>query len=443
MRMPQTVPTVGFNTLDPGDSSTTSYSMADLDLSILAESSYSFQVPSPSHSFPDSAGSPPTLYHSPSPEAGKGFPTQYPPSPEAMDDLDQFVKYSSQMLLSDQPICDTYQRKPSSPPSQPQSPLQDQQADHQLLRQFLNDKSYLQNVKAEPYYDSLSEMLTTNIKQENGSAPTCCGGNNHNNSNGGEPDVCGDVKIEPFLALALDQISQEIELACKTLDISPGEKGKTREVKGKSAMMADHASSSSVNSPSKKSQVVWSESTRRVRDGPKNAPEAFPFPRERTREGKTQPRDSWNSPFPNPKEWLVGDVKKWVMWTVGQYSLPYVNVDNFQLDGLALLNLTEEAFMRLAPQCGDALMATLDLWSTAEIRMRRSARGMSGQGQGQDGSTPFDLASLASWSSAEGSSSLSPRSLHDRDDSDGKIAFQSSWDQRASFTSRHANFHLV
>ena len=54
--------------------------------------------------------------------------------------------------------------------------------------------------------------------------------------------------------------------------------------------------------------------------------------------------------FVDPKEWLVGDVKKWVMWTVGQYSLPYVNVDNFQLDGLALLNLTEEAFMRLAPQ---------------------------------------------------------------------------------------------
>lgn len=48
--------------------------------------------------------------------------------------------------------------------------------------------------------------------------------------------------------------------------------------------------------------------------------------------------------------WSTGDVKAWVMFTLQHYNLPMVPIENFTMDGAALVALTEEEFNHRAPQ---------------------------------------------------------------------------------------------
>lgn len=48
--------------------------------------------------------------------------------------------------------------------------------------------------------------------------------------------------------------------------------------------------------------------------------------------------------------WSTGDVKAWVMFTLQHYNLPMVPMENFTMDGAALVALTEDEFNQRAPQ---------------------------------------------------------------------------------------------
>lgn len=54
--------------------------------------------------------------------------------------------------------------------------------------------------------------------------------------------------------------------------------------------------------------------------------------------------------FSDPMQWTTGDVKAWVMFTLQHYNLPMVPMENFTMDGAALVALTEEEFNHRAPQ---------------------------------------------------------------------------------------------
>ena len=54
--------------------------------------------------------------------------------------------------------------------------------------------------------------------------------------------------------------------------------------------------------------------------------------------------------FPDPMLWSTGDVKAWVMFTLQHYNLPMVPMENFTMDGAALVALTEEEFNQRASQ---------------------------------------------------------------------------------------------
>lgn len=54
--------------------------------------------------------------------------------------------------------------------------------------------------------------------------------------------------------------------------------------------------------------------------------------------------------FADPMLWSTGDVKAWVMFTLQHYNLPMVPIENFTMDGAALVVLTEEEFNQRAPQ---------------------------------------------------------------------------------------------
>lgn len=54
--------------------------------------------------------------------------------------------------------------------------------------------------------------------------------------------------------------------------------------------------------------------------------------------------------FSDPMLWSTGDVKAWVMFTLQHYNLPMVPIENFTMDGAALVALTEDEFNHRAPQ---------------------------------------------------------------------------------------------
>lgn len=54
--------------------------------------------------------------------------------------------------------------------------------------------------------------------------------------------------------------------------------------------------------------------------------------------------------FPDPLQWSTGDVKAWVMFTLQHYNMPMVPMENFAMDGAALVALTEEEFNQRASQ---------------------------------------------------------------------------------------------
>lgn len=53
--------------------------------------------------------------------------------------------------------------------------------------------------------------------------------------------------------------------------------------------------------------------------------------------------------------WSTGDVKAWVMFTLQHYNLPMVPIENFTMDGAALVALTEDEFNHRAPQVSSIL----------------------------------------------------------------------------------------
>ncbi|XP_022829157.1 DNA-binding protein D-ETS-4-like isoform X2 [Spodoptera litura] len=69
---------------------------------------------------------------------------------------------------------------------------------------------------------------------------------------------------------------------------------------------------------------------------------------------------------PDPMQWSTGDVKSWVMFTLQHYNLPMVPMENFTMDGAALVALTEEEFNHRAPQAGSTLYAQLEIWRTSQ-----------------------------------------------------------------------------
>ncbi|PZC83407.1 hypothetical protein B5X24_HaOG207791 [Helicoverpa armigera] len=69
---------------------------------------------------------------------------------------------------------------------------------------------------------------------------------------------------------------------------------------------------------------------------------------------------------PDPMQWSTGDVKAWVMFTLQHYNMPMVPMENFTMDGAALVALTEEEFNQRASQAGSTLYAQLEIWRTSQ-----------------------------------------------------------------------------
>ncbi|CAB3229278.1 unnamed protein product [Arctia plantaginis] len=69
---------------------------------------------------------------------------------------------------------------------------------------------------------------------------------------------------------------------------------------------------------------------------------------------------------PDPMLWSTGDVKAWVMFTLQHYNLPMVPMENFTMEGAALVSLTEDEFNQRAPQAGSTLYAQLEIWRTSQ-----------------------------------------------------------------------------
>ncbi|XP_072047581.1 uncharacterized protein [Amphiura filiformis] len=67
---------------------------------------------------------------------------------------------------------------------------------------------------------------------------------------------------------------------------------------------------------------------------------------------------------PDPYQWSIEEVDRWVRRTNSQYSLPQINMDYFHMDGVSLCNLTEEDFRRRAPN-SDVIFSHLDVWKSA------------------------------------------------------------------------------
>lgn len=68
----------------------------------------------------------------------------------------------------------------------------------------------------------------------------------------------------------------------------------------------------------------------------------------------------------DPVNWSSEDVRKWLLWTLRQYSLPMIQLEYFDLDGATLCSLSDHDFrQRTSLQCGDTLYAQLDIWKIA------------------------------------------------------------------------------
>ncbi|XP_077582673.1 SAM pointed domain-containing Ets transcription factor [Stigmatopora nigra] len=74
---------------------------------------------------------------------------------------------------------------------------------------------------------------------------------------------------------------------------------------------------------------------------------------------------------PDPVEWNVGNVQKWLLWTEHLYRLPHAGRTFQELSGKDLCAMSEDDFRQRSPQCGDTLHAHLDIWkSTAWMKER-------------------------------------------------------------------------
>ncbi|XP_077975659.1 uncharacterized protein LOC144431411 [Styela clava] len=67
---------------------------------------------------------------------------------------------------------------------------------------------------------------------------------------------------------------------------------------------------------------------------------------------------------PDPQLWSEDQVEKWVVWTISQYSLPFLDSSLFRIKGSQLCKMSEEQMRSIAPKCGDFLHAHLEIWKT-------------------------------------------------------------------------------
>lgn len=67
----------------------------------------------------------------------------------------------------------------------------------------------------------------------------------------------------------------------------------------------------------------------------------------------------------DPNLWTQEQVLKWAKWTLDQYKLPMAYVDDFQMDGPTLTNLTGDDFLARSPAVGEYLFAQLEFWKSA------------------------------------------------------------------------------
>ncbi|KPP59888.1 hypothetical protein Z043_122154, partial [Scleropages formosus] len=65
---------------------------------------------------------------------------------------------------------------------------------------------------------------------------------------------------------------------------------------------------------------------------------------------------------PDPMEWNMSNVQKWVLWTEHLYRLPHVGKAFQELSGKDLCAMSEDDFRQRCLQCGDILYAHLDIW---------------------------------------------------------------------------------
>lgn len=70
---------------------------------------------------------------------------------------------------------------------------------------------------------------------------------------------------------------------------------------------------------------------------------------------------------PDPQQWTTAQVQSWLQLTIKQFKLTSVpEMDTlFPEDGAALLNLTDEEFVKRLPQGGGTLHAQLEVWKAA------------------------------------------------------------------------------
>ncbi|CAF0829566.1 unnamed protein product [Didymodactylos carnosus] len=59
------------------------------------------------------------------------------------------------------------------------------------------------------------------------------------------------------------------------------------------------------------------------------------------------------------ESWSKQDVLKWIQWCVEEYALGDINVNDYEMNGKALLLLNEESFKQRSPRCGDVLHKAL------------------------------------------------------------------------------------
>jgi hypothetical protein len=57
-------------------------------------------------------------------------------------------------------------------------------------------------------------------------------------------------------------------------------------------------------------------------------------------------------------QWTVDDVKAWLLWTLRQYSLPMIQMEYFNMDGVAFSVLSEEEFQKGAPEVSSGIKLT-------------------------------------------------------------------------------------
>ncbi|XP_037070078.1 SAM pointed domain-containing Ets transcription factor-like [Pollicipes pollicipes] len=65
---------------------------------------------------------------------------------------------------------------------------------------------------------------------------------------------------------------------------------------------------------------------------------------------------------PDPSQWTVEQVRAWVAYTCQQFRLPPPPLDWLTVDGQTLCSLSEQQFSMYAPQCGETLLAQLEVW---------------------------------------------------------------------------------